>query len=435
MPRISKTLTNQREALLARIRIAQRLAIGNNPAQALNSLEGLYGQIDLRDGEIAAIYLQACAIARIKQRAVHEGLALFERAIASAREASECLYARVLNNYGNAAVQTGRIDLALPLLEEALSLQRKFGTFSEPLVTLAEASLAAGKLQKAATLIKEFHTVQFPRPEVLLAAASVGVPVGLMLHDAELLQLSNDVALLDLAFALGEQWILGPIVDAFCVLYENEGRRSEHDALLKRACRTVVSFDNSLSLAIRIARLADAGELPRMRALMAREAGGDACFFVGHRRLFEALIVRRRRLMTRSCEQASQAAEDFRATGRPLLESMALEAAGRRVEAGQVLQRAGARVPWTHMKWFGAPIGRRLAAPLSPRESQVAQLAAGGSTNKSIAVALHLSERTVHRHCESIFGKLGIRSRWQLSDPIFGLARQPTVNVGNLRMS
>ena len=37
--------------------------------------------------------------------------------------------------------------------------------------------------------------------------------------------------------------------------------------------------------------------------------------------------------------------------------------------------------------------------------------------NEAIGVAgqaLDLSERTVHRHCESIFGKLGIRSRWQL---------------------
>ncbi|HEY5426954.1 MAG TPA: helix-turn-helix transcriptional regulator, partial [Candidatus Tumulicola sp.] len=63
----------------------------------------------------------------------------------------------------------------------------------------------------------------------------------------------------------------------------------------------------------------------------------------------------------------------------------------------------------------GAPIHKRLATLLTTREAEVAALAAQGSTNRAIAAALGLSERTVDHHCESIFGKLGIRSRWQLS--------------------
>ncbi len=48
---------------------------------------------------------------------------------------------------------------------------------------------------------------------------------------------------------------------------------------------------------------------------------------------------------------------------------------------------------------------------LSSRELQVLQLVAAGRTNRSIASELFLSERTVHRHVSSIFGKLGVRSR------------------------
>ena len=48
---------------------------------------------------------------------------------------------------------------------------------------------------------------------------------------------------------------------------------------------------------------------------------------------------------------------------------------------------------------------------LSSRELQVLRLIAAGRTNRSIASELFVSERTVHRHVSSIFGKLGVRSR------------------------
>ena len=50
---------------------------------------------------------------------------------------------------------------------------------------------------------------------------------------------------------------------------------------------------------------------------------------------------------------------------------------------------------------------------LSPREIEVLQLLARGLTNRAIASALFLSERTVHRHVSNIFDKLGVTSRTQ----------------------
>ncbi len=59
---------------------------------------------------------------------------------------------------------------------------------------------------------------------------------------------------------------------------------------------------------------------------------------------------------------------------------------------------------------------------LSERECQVARLVAGGASNKEIARQLDISERTVKAHLTSIFEKLSLRDRLQLSLRINGLS-------------
>ena len=48
---------------------------------------------------------------------------------------------------------------------------------------------------------------------------------------------------------------------------------------------------------------------------------------------------------------------------------------------------------------------------LSPRELEVLRLVAAGKSNREIAAALVISEHTVARHVQNIFGKLGVSSR------------------------
>jgi DNA-binding NarL/FixJ family response regulator len=48
---------------------------------------------------------------------------------------------------------------------------------------------------------------------------------------------------------------------------------------------------------------------------------------------------------------------------------------------------------------------------LTPREADVLRLVADGRTNSDIAEALVLSPKTVKRHVENIFNKLGVSSR------------------------
>ncbi|MFI1261055.1 MULTISPECIES: response regulator transcription factor [Streptomyces] len=64
----------------------------------------------------------------------------------------------------------------------------------------------------------------------------------------------------------------------------------------------------------------------------------------------------------------------------------------------------------------GPPAAAREAPPrLTRRESQVAELVAGGRTNKEIAAELTISRRTAEGHVEHILTKLGFTSRARIA--------------------
>ena len=58
----------------------------------------------------------------------------------------------------------------------------------------------------------------------------------------------------------------------------------------------------------------------------------------------------------------------------------------------------------------------RIDAVLTEREAEVADLVAAGMTNAQAAEELFLSPRTVGRHLEQIFAKLGVNARGDLAD-------------------
>ena len=58
-----------------------------------------------------------------------------------------------------------------------------------------------------------------------------------------------------------------------------------------------------------------------------------------------------------------------------------------------------------------ATTAHRRAGELSERELQVLRLVAAGKTNREIAQALFISEKTVARHVSNIFDKLGVSTR------------------------
>tara|TARA_R110002073_G_scaffold3357_12_gene22651 strand:- start:5758 stop:6387 length:630 start_codon:yes stop_codon:yes gene_type:complete len=65
---------------------------------------------------------------------------------------------------------------------------------------------------------------------------------------------------------------------------------------------------------------------------------------------------------------------------------------------------------------------------LTPRELMVAEQVAHGASNREIALALKITERTVKAHISAIFDKLGVRDRVQLALKVNNIPTYNTLN-------
>jgi DNA-binding NarL/FixJ family response regulator len=408
-----------RAYLFSRITVAFDLAVGSGHAEAQKLLAGLQHEIDPNDNEIVGLYFQACALTFQRRRLIRDCFASFERALKAARAFPERkLLQVVMENYGCALAQDGKIDYAVELLEKALAIKTGPRPRLGFVANLAEALFTAGQLKRAADVLRDFHALYAsqPRSDYLLTAAVAGIPIGIMLADKKLLRLSFDPALLELAFVRpGAYQGLGQAAEVFCQFYEHADRRAEHDALLGRTVDVLTSLNASVSFALRVARLGSADQVLQMKALMDQHCAEDSPLSRAYRTLFDSFIASRHQSRQRARKLAMQAVRDLAGTGRPFLEAIALEAAGLDDAAGNLRRRFGGVGDGMKFRWTGGPLPRRMATELTSREREVAELAARGATDRAIALALGMSERTVQCHCRAIFGKLGIRSRWQLS--------------------
>lgn len=115
------------------------------------------------------------------------------------------------------------------------------------------------------------------------------------------------------------------------------------------------------------------------------------------------------------------AAEEWERTGSLLYAAEAYASAGQAARAGgrgreatADLQRAAALAAAS--EGARTPLLRFAdgAEPLTPREREIASLAAQGLSSNEIAARLFLSPRTVNNHLQSTYAKLGIRGRHEL---------------------
>jgi DNA-binding CsgD family transcriptional regulator len=152
------------------------------------------------------------------------------------------------------------------------------------------------------------------------------------------------------------------------------------------------------------------GLLARSRALLADDAAADRLYReaavhlertsqrtqLARTRLLYGEWLRRRRRRREAREQLAAAAEMF--------EAMGMDAFARRTRV--------------ELRATGERVGRRTGEidnHLTPQEAQIAQLVAGGLTNREIATQLFISSSTVEYHLQKVFRKFAVTSRTQLA--------------------
>jgi DNA-binding CsgD family transcriptional regulator len=108
-------------------------------------------------------------------------------------------------------------------------------------------------------------------------------------------------------------------------------------------------------------------------------------------------------------------------------------------EALAVFERIGAALWADRARAELRRVSGRAATPgaLTPAEERVATLVAEGKTNKEVAAALFLSDRTVEGHLSHVFGKLGIRHRSEVARALESRQTQgvETSNTGDAPVS
>lgn len=110
-----------------------------------------------------------------------------------------------------------------------------------------------------------------------------------------------------------------------------------------------------------------------------------------------------------------------------LVRGRLLRRARRSGDADRCLERAGRVFDDLGAAAWSAQVAQELGrsrrrgddpTALTATERRVAELAAGGATNKEVATALHMSPKTVEVHLTRLYRKLGIRSRAELGSVV-----------------
>jgi DNA-binding CsgD family transcriptional regulator len=259
------------------------------------------------------------------------------------------------------AVYRGELAVARKLAERGRTLARGQSAYLAPLeAVLGFADFSSGDGAAAAA--------HFAAAERAARAAEFGEP-NIFWWRAEFAEALLELGRLDDAVRLLDRW-------------EGEARRVGREWVLAqvRRCRGLVAAARG-EIDIAVSTLE--------QAVVQHEKVEDP--FGRGRALFALGVTRRRARQKRAAREAIEAA---------LAAFEELGAATWTEKARAELGRIG---------------GRTRAHGLSPAERRVAELVAEGRTNREVAAALVLGERTVETHLTHVYAKLGVRSRTELA--------------------
>lgn len=258
----------------------------------------------------------------------------------------------------------------------------------------------SGKFGDALRVAVEASALHVDAAIARISCAIAGLPLLADLDRFDALPMLDDLEILEAAFATGEDSRFAPLTAAHVAAAAVRGNNVVIPALIERALDRTSTFATSGAL-LTFARHGENRHAARAEELLGPlPRGGQAR--LDHLMIGAVAAVRRgeRADGQRQLRSALDLADRLAA---PLYVGMIHELLGDQSTAIDTYRQVGA-----------AGQVRRLtgkSTQLTRREREIADLIARGSSNRSIAEQLTLSERTVEHHAAAIYSKLGTRSR------------------------
>lgn len=334
----------------------------------------------------------------------------------------------VIRLWGNVAVtltDSGEGTLALHAFKEAADIvrEKRFGgvTGNWVMVEFAFARLLHGELEKARELVELGLAANIESLRFRVLLARTGIWVGLMLESSELVQRCAQPELIEVAIQSGELKMV-EIAAALAEYCQSKGDVETAVDLLHRQIEACEALDlhpppGNADWLLATAKYGDAADIPRARMFLARAADSTkvrampACVA-----LFDAHAASRAGLQAEMLVNGSRAARLFRDIEWPYHEAQASELANNPKDALEIYQRIGDVRDARRLEAALNPPNRRGRSKnaLTSREREISDLVGNGMSNRVIADALVISERTVESHVSAILNKLHLASRAEL---------------------
>lgn len=377
--------------------------------------------LKLADGPLSSTYHNCVGITLANRGKPALAFKEFRKAIRAARLIDDVYLETVAyNDAGTAAVALGRLRLAVRLRQRALSISLKRGTLWRSAylsLHLARVWLLLGQLPATKELVLQSIESGSESAGVRILRAAVGIPLALLLEDNDLLQACVDTEALELALRTRETDRVGPAAAAFVELCFSRGHTPQAKTIVHQSLEALSTANQAWDLLVWCAQIGDNGDVARARALLLQESAISGHVMAqAYVHLFDGVLAQRERRRSMVAKHARAAEVLFHRLGMPMQRARALELCEQPAEALAIYRSVGSnkdekRLTQSH----GVRRQSRMGTGLTQREHDIAVLVTEGLTNRMIGVKLGISENTVEHHLDSIFNRLGIRSRARLA--------------------
>jgi len=324
---------------------------------------------------------------------------------------------RQLQYFGYALVAAGRVRAAMAAYAEALAVATERGFTWERTMSLSRSALGAYTLGDMARA-REYLRAAFAQPEphrwAYVQRSLAGLTVAVAMGDEELLAMSFDETVPEIAFGSADAYTIGWMAAPYHAYYRRAGREEDADSLLTRGIERLPSPDCGWGLIDAVAEYGTTEQIERASALLSMFPKTHP-LAGAYRALFDARIALRRGDRSACERRAGEAQAFFEHNEWLFMAARCAELGGRLGDAKGRYAAMGATAEARRLTGQRARPGRpRGGYESTQQRRRIVELIATGATNRIIAEHLGVSSRTVKYRISELYAAEGVASRDEL---------------------